>query len=173
VTRVARRWARLGVAGALATLALTACAGRRIEDGVFYSPKGYRVSLPGPEWTVVDSSRADLELRHRDGAAGMLVNAACDDEVVSRPPARLSAQLLAGVRARRVIERGTVALNGQPATHAVVEGHALEDGPTLRVETYTVTDQRCVYDLVYATPAADFAARRGDFARFLASFRTE
>jgi hypothetical protein len=173
VTRLGARWARLGAAGALATLALAACGGRRIESGVFYSPKGYRVTIPGPDWIVIDSSRADLEIRHRGGAAGMLVNAACADEVVRRPPARLSAQLLAAVRGRRVLERGDLALNGRPAAHLLVEGQTEEDGPAFRVETYTVNDQRCVYDLVYATPAADFAARRGDFARFIASFTTE
>ncbi|MGH7303603.1 MAG: hypothetical protein ACRELZ_09955, partial [Candidatus Rokuibacteriota bacterium] len=56
-------------------LALTGCAGRRIENGVYHSPKGYRLSLPGSEWSVAKESKADLELRHQDGMAAMLVNA--------------------------------------------------------------------------------------------------
>ena len=163
----------LSAASALATLALAGCAGRRIEDGVFHSPTGYRVAIPGPEWTIVESSRADLELRHRDGGAGMLANAGCAEEVARRPPARLSMHLLAGLGSRTVLERGEVALAGRPAAHAVVEARAEGAASRVRIETYTLTDGRCVYDFIYAADVAAFAARRGDFTRFLGSFTTE
>src|SRR5205085_11033078 len=78
---------RRAVALAAATLALGACAGKRIEHGIFHAPSGYRVALP-PDgaWRIVDDSRADLELRHRTAAAGMLVNGACDPGVARRGP---------------------------------------------------------------------------------------
>ena len=63
-----------------AIVALAGCgAGRRIENGVYHSTKGYRVTVPGADWVVADASRADLELRHRDGAAAMLANAQCGE----------------------------------------------------------------------------------------------
>lgn len=164
----------VGLAGALAAgVALMGCAGRSIEGGVYRSPKGYRVTLPGPDWTLVESSRADLELRHRDGRAGMLANAACGEAITRRSPDALTTQLLAGLRARTMLERGQVSLNGHPAAHALVEARAAAGRPALRIETYTVTGPRCVYDLIYAAPAEAFAAGRPDFERLLATFATE
>lgn len=173
MTHVNERWTALGAASALAMLALAGCAGRRIEGGVFHSPKGYRVAIPGPEWTIVESSRADLELRHRDGGAGILANAGCTPEVARRAPALLTMHLLIGLRERKVLERGEVALAGRPAAHAVVEARADGAAAPVRIETYTLNDGRCVYDFAYAADVAAFAARRGDFTRFLDSFTTE
>lgn len=163
----------LGVASALAMLTLAGCAGRRIEGGMFYSPKGYRVAIPGPEWTLVESSQADLELRHGDGGAAMLANAGCTEDMARRPPVRLTAHLLAGLRDRTVLERGEVMLAGRRAAHAVLETRANGAASPVRIETYILTDGRCVYDFVYAADVSAFAARRPDFTRFLDSFTAE
>ena len=40
------------------------CAVKRIENGVYHSPKGYRVAVPNAQWTLVDEGPADLALRH-------------------------------------------------------------------------------------------------------------
>lgn len=170
---VNERWMAVGAASALAMLALAACAGRRIEGGVFHSSKGYRVAIPGPEWAIVESSGADLELRHRDGAAGILANAGCSDGIARRPAIRLSTHLLAGLKGRTVLERGEVALAGRPAAHAVVEARVDAAAAPVRIETYTLNDGRCVYDLVYAADVSAFADRRPDFTRFLSSFSME
>jgi hypothetical protein len=164
--------AALGAVGALATL-LTGCAGRRVEGGVFHSSKGYRVALPGPEWTVVDSSRADLELRHQTEVAGMLINAACADAEARRPPSRLAAHLLAGLRGRTVLERADAVVAGRPAARAVLEARAGADGAPLRIETYTLTDGGCVYDLIYAAESPVFEAGHAAFERFVGSFSRE
>ena len=59
--------ARAGRAALVATVAiltwLAGCAGRRLDNGVYRSEHGYRVTVPGPDWKVVESSGADLELR--------------------------------------------------------------------------------------------------------------
>jgi hypothetical protein len=149
---------------------LSGCAGRRITDGVFKATKGYRVSVPGPDWAVVDSSRADLELRHRDGSAAMLVNAVCDRRATTRSAGALAQQLLAGLRDREMIERGEVSVNGRRGARMVVEAQAGGPGSRVRIEIVTLADARCVYDLIYAAPGATFADRYADFDRFLASF---
>lgn len=155
----------MGVAGG--------CAGRRLDDGLFRSPKGYRVAVPGPEWAVVEDSPADLELRHRDGRAGMAVHALCDEARARRPLGRLERQLLAGLRERAVLSREGISLGGLPARRAVLEAAAGPGGPRLRIETYTVSDGRCVWDLLYAAPADRFPAGRGAFQRFVDSFARE
>ncbi len=163
----------VGLAGALAALALaTGCSVRRIEQGVYHSPKGYRVTLPGPGWEVVDASRADLEVRRRDGAAGMVAHATCGD-AARRSPSALVGALLAGLRDRRLLEREQVSLDGRPASHAVVEARGAPRSGPVRIETYTVVGERCVYDLLYAAPPDAFDTWRGDFRGFAASFRTE
>ena len=155
------------------TVALLAgCAGQRIEAGVFRSPKGYHVTIPGADWVLVDESRADLELRHREGAAGMLANATCTAEARRRSARVLIRQLVAGLRERTLLERGEVALDGRPATRTLMEAGGA-DGQRMRVESYVLADERCVYDLIYAAPAAAFGARHDDFERFIETFRTE
>ncbi len=160
--------ARRGAAFVLAALALGGCAIGRIENGVYHSTKGYRVAVPGSDWTVVDSSAADLELRHR-GGAGILANASCD--APSAAPSKVLAMRLAfGLRNRVSLERDEVAVNGWPAAHAVLEGSADAGEPPMRVETYVLKHGGCVYDLVYAASPEAFERWRGDFARFVGSF---
>lgn len=156
----------------LAAALLAGCAGQRIEGGVFRSPKGYHVTIPGADWTVVDKSRADLQLRHREGAAGMLANATCTAGA-ARPPDRvLSRQLTAGLRERTVLERHEVSVDGRVGTRTLLEAAGAE-GHRVRVETYLMSDARCVYDLIYAAPVEDFEARHSDFERFIETFGTE
>jgi len=49
-------------------MALGGCATPGIVDGVYHSPSGYRVTLPGEAWEVATDTRANLELRHRSSA---------------------------------------------------------------------------------------------------------
>lgn len=164
----------LGVgAVALAAVLLAAgCAGRRIERGVYHSPKGYRLTIPGPDWRVVEASRADLELRHAGGDAGILAHATCGAAARRSAPA-LERELLAGLRARRVVERAEVSVNGYPGAHAVVEAARDADGEPVRIAVYTLRGRQCVWDLIYAAPAARFDRWRADFERFVGSFEAE
>ena len=66
----------LGVLPAI--LVVSGCAMKRIEHGIYHSPKGYRVTTPSAQWVPVDDSPADLELRHRSASAGMAANAVCE-----------------------------------------------------------------------------------------------
>src|SRR5262249_19237669 len=110
-------------AAALAgALAVAACAGPTIDNGIFRAPSGYRVTLPRDGWSVDRDSGADLELRHQSGSAAMLVNGVCDVPAVGRRPDVLVRQLLLGLRDRKVIESGEVLVNGRTATHTLMEG---------------------------------------------------
>jgi hypothetical protein len=165
---------RRTVALAAATLALGACAGKRIEHGIFHAPTGYRVTLP-PDggWRIVDESRADLELRHRTESAGMLVNGACDPALARRTPEVLDLHLLMGLRDRVEIERGEVPVDGRVAAHRLLEGRMRQSEERVRVETYTLRSERCVWDLILVAAPEAFDDARGDFQRFVASFAGE
>jgi hypothetical protein len=156
-----------------AVIAFTGCAGRRIENGVYHSDKGYRLTLPGPDWSVAADSKADLELRHQDGLAAMLANAECDDRAKSRSAGLLLGQLLIGLHDRATIEQNEVSVNGQQALHRVLDGRVAADGAPTRIEAYVLKDQGCVYDFAYAAPPASFEAWRADFRRFVESFAQE
>jgi len=165
---------RRAAALAAATLALGACAGKRIVQGVFHAPSGYRIALP-PDgaWRIVDDSRADLELRHRWAPAGMLVNGVCDPAVAQRGAGILARHLLLGMRERVEIERGDVPVNGRVASHRLLEGRMRQSEDRVRVESYTLKDERCVYDLLFVAAPEAFEAERGDFRRFVESFAGE
>jgi hypothetical protein len=156
-----------------AVIAFTGCAGRRIENGVYHSDKGYRLTVPGPDWSVAADSKADLELRHQDGLAAMLANAECDDRAKSRSAGLLLGQLLIGLHDRATIEQNEVSVNGQQALHRVLDGRVAADGAPTRIEAYVLKDQGCVYDFAYAAPPGSFEAWRADFRRFVESFAKE
>jgi hypothetical protein len=166
------------VRAALAVVAVVAllvgCSARGLAPGgVFRSDKGYRVAIPGEAWAVVDGDPTDLHIRHRSGDAGILVHAACDPMWAARPPSILRRHLLVGLKDRNVLEQHAVTLAGKPA-HRVLLDAALETGAgRMRIEAWTMTDGRCVYDLAYAAPAAQFGAWHEDFARVLGSFTVE
>ena len=156
-----------------AVIAFTGCAGRRIENGVYHSDKGYRLTLPGPDWSVAADSKADLELRHQDGLAAMLANAECDDRAKSRSAGLLLGQLLIGLHDRATIEQNEVSLDGRQVLHRVLDGRVAADSAPTRIEAYVLKDQSCVYDFAYAAPPAAFEAWRADFRRFVESFAKE
>jgi hypothetical protein len=165
--------ARRAAALAAAALTLGACAGRRIEHGVYHAPSGYRVKLPSDGWDVVDGSGADLELRHQAAPAGMLANALCDARVARHSRDVLTRQLLLGLRDRVDVETNDVSVNGQMAFHRLLEGRMRDSDERVRIESYTLKNDRCVYDLLYVAPPATFEAGRPAFHRFVESFDEE
>ena len=158
---------------AVLALATSACAGRRLVDGVYHAASGYRVTVPGPSWRVEPDSRADLELRQPDEPVGMLANAVCDPAVVRRGWDVLSQHLLIGMRDRVVVESGEAPVNGRVASHQVLEGRMRQSGERVRIESYTLKGERCVYDLLYVAPPGAFDRWRSDFQRFVESFAGE
>ena len=154
-------------------LLVCGCAVKRIENGVYHSPKGYRVAVPNAQWTLVNEGPADLTLRHHGSAAGMAINAVCEGAAPRRAPAVLARQLQIGLRDRRVIERTSVEVGGRPASRVVVEGRLEDSTDSVRIESFSMTNARCLYDFLYVAPPAAFAATRGDFASFVDSFETE
>jgi hypothetical protein len=167
-------WARrAGVAAA--ALALVACAspGPRIERGTFRVPERFRISVPGPQWEAVSEARADLELRHHAGDAGLLANAECGGRHARADLRGLTRRLFVGFRGREVLETGVTEVAGLPAAHAVVEGRVTGEERRVRVEAFIIKTEGCVYDLVYVAPTDAFAERRPDFERFVASFVKE
>lgn len=154
-------------------LALAACAGHRIVDGVYHSARGYRVTLPGEAWQVEPDTRADLELRHRTAPAGMLANAVCDPAFARRGWDVLALQLLVEIRGRTTLAQDEAPVAGRPASHRVMEGRMRDSDERVRVESYTVKGPRCVYDLLYVAAPDAFDTWRGDFQRFVASFAGE
>lgn len=155
-----------------ATVTLAGCAGARIVDGVYQSPKGYQVAVPSGDWTITTRGRADVELRHRTEPVGMLVHATCGDVPSRATLDVLARHLLIGLRDRAVVSAEEISLNGKVARHAVVDGR-LGDAEAVRVELYVVRGTRCVYDLLYAASRPSFDDWRPGFQRLVETFQTE
>jgi hypothetical protein len=170
--------ARAGRAALLTVVAVAAavagCAGRRLDNGVYHSEHGYRVTVPGDGWTVGNASPAELELRRTDGRrAGMLAAATCQGGTARRRHADLERQLLLGLRDRETLEEAEASLAGRRGVHLVVEGRMRDSNERVRIESYTLKDGRCVIDLLYVAPPDAFESSRPDFGRFVDSFATE
>jgi hypothetical protein len=55
----------------------------------------------------------------------------------------------------------------------VLEGRMQDGGDRVRIESYTLKDERCVYDLLYVAAPGAFDDWRADFRRFVDSFAGE
>jgi len=117
-------WKRVWLGVLPAIILVSGCAVKRLDNGVYHSSKGYRVTTPSPQWLLVDDSPADLELRHRSVSAGMATHAVCEERTIRRSSHILARQLLVGIRDRSVIARGEVDVAGRPAVRAVVDARA-------------------------------------------------
>ena len=152
----------------LAAALVVGCSASHIENGIFYSAKGFRVSLPPQGWAVKPGGPAELELQRGDPAGGMLADATCDDKTAGRPLNVLSRHLTFGLKDRVPEEGGTLTVDGRPAQRSVVRGSL--DGTAIGVEAVVIKGERCVYDFLYVAPAASFETGRGDFRAFVESF---
>jgi hypothetical protein len=160
-----RRAAPLALAMILAACATTT---GRIENGVFYSSKGYQVRLPNEGWRVEHNGQADLELRRKAPPGGMLANATCDGREVGRPADVLARHLTFGLTHRETLQSARSEAGGRQAVRTIVRGTTA--GAEVTVEAVVIKDGRCVYDFLYVAPVAAFEAGRGDFEAFVGSF---
>lgn len=166
--------ARLALSALGLTLVLGGCstaAVGRVENGVFISPKGYRVKLPRDGWRVEPGSAADLELKRNTPKLGMLVHATCEGHEVDRPLPVLARHLTFGLKPRETVEQDTRDVNGRPAAHSVVRGSL--DGVEVAVEAIVVKGSRCVHDFLYVAPTPEFESGRRDFDALVGSFSEE
>jgi len=151
----------------------TACATAtgRVENGVYHSAKGYRVTLPASGWTVDSAPRADLALQGDARSGGMLVDATCGGRETARSLDVLTRHLTFGLTKRDVIEHGTTTVGGREAAHSVVRGMA--DGQDVTVEALVMRAEPCVHDFLYVAPTGAFEAGRPAFRALVESFSLE
>lgn len=150
----------------LAALVASCATASRIENGRFYSPKGYSVQLPSG-WRVA-AGDADLDLWRASPSGGMLADATCAGRESARPLPVLSRHLLFGLTHPETVESDDRTINGWPASHRVMRGTV--DGREVAVEAVVVKGDRCVHDFLYVAPVGEFEAGRAEFAAFVDSF---
>ncbi len=123
---------------------------------------------PAQGWEVAAGGRGDLEVRRPGSRAGILLNATCEGKAPMRSLAVLARHLTFGIQGREVIEQGALTVAGHDALRVLLRGRL--DGAPIQVEAYVVKGERCVYDLVYVAPPAEFAARAEEFRALVGSF---
>lgn len=152
-------------------LAGCATATGRIENGMFHSAKGYRVTLPQSGWKVEPGTRADLALQSEARPGGMVVDATCGGREASRPLDVLTRHLTFGLTRRDVLENDTATVAGREAAHSVVRG--LAQGRDVTVEAMVVRAEPCVHDFLYVAPTEVFDAGRPAFRTLVESLALE
>jgi hypothetical protein len=145
-------------------LVLAGCGGVRdgaARDGAF------RIGPLPPSWQRVPGDGVAFHDPTAD--AMILVNASCR-ESLDAPLTALRSGLLLGLTDRRVLEEREAMLAGRAALRSEVAARL--DGVPVRLTTYVLKKDGCVYDLVYAAPPDRFGGRSADFERFVAQFST-
>ena len=150
-------------------LALTACAGARLDGNVYRDgPVRFRVGDVPAAWRRIDAEGARLAFRDDASGATVLVNARCGADAVDAPLAALTAHLFLMFTERTLGEQVLVPMDGREALHTVAT--AKLDGVPRGFDAYVLKKDGCVYDLVRIGPAAEPAAARAPFRAFVAGF---
>ena len=93
---------------------------------------------------------------------------------MGRPVEALRREILAGFSDRDVQVRDAV-VGGRSRGRRTWSWTGRSSGPgeRVRVELFVLKGDRCVYDLFYAAPPADFARWQADFQRLVGTFTLE
>jgi len=135
-------------------LVQAACSGKQYSNGVFEDKKNaYRVEDPGKGWQRIESEDTDLAFFNDGLNAVIMVNSTCDD-YKDAPASALTGHLYIGIEERKVLEQQKIKLDGREAIYTLVEGKL--DGVPVKVATYVLVKNYCIYDLAYSAPPAAF-----------------
>ena len=139
---------------AVSLLATEGCSHGKVRDGVYLAPgERYRISLPGKSWKRVSGDGADLVLTSREAGASILTSTLCGRYTEAGLDV-LSRNLFLGMRDRRILERGTVALPAGAAERLQVQARL--EGTVFRAEAYTLRRAACIHDFVYLSLPESF-----------------
>lgn len=147
---------------------LSGCSASRIENGVFFSNKGYHVTLPLVGWQVVKNHEADLVLEAPSRHAVMAAHASCGGVLPSRDLPILARHFRFGVGGLTLLEQKSVTVAGHSGLRSRFLGSL--DGARVEIEHYVLKAGQCVHDLIYAAPPEEFSKGREEFSRFIGSF---
>jgi len=135
-------------------LIVSACSGKQYRNGVFEDKKNaYRIEAPGKAWKQIESEDTNLAFFNDSLNAVIMVNSTCD-EYKDAPASALTGHLFIGIEDRKVLEQQKVMLDGREAVYTLVEGKL--DGAPVKLATYVLVKNYCIYDLAYSAPPASF-----------------
>lgn len=154
-----------------ATLSASACAqGQALVGPRHTTYRGkdaaYRVGALPPSWRKVRIGDVQIAFHHERGGA-IAASGRCGERD-DAPLDVLVNHLIMGLDRRREISREPITLDGRRALRAQLTGEL--DGVTVAMELVVLNKDGCTYDLQLVADPAVFAARRQDFAGFLAGF---
>lgn len=147
---------------------LSGCSASRIENGVFFSNKGYHVALPLIGWQVATNQEADLVLEAPRRHAVMAAHASCGGVLPTRDLPILARHLRFGVERLALIEQKTAAVAGHSGLRSRFLGSL--EGSSVEIEHYVLKAGGCVHDLIYAAPPEEFSKGQDEFSKFVGSF---
>lgn len=131
------------------------------------APKAdYRVGALEGKWQRFTVNGGDVAFKHKDGGT-IFANRMCKD-VDDVPLDVLTNHLFFDMQVDREISREEITLAGRLAlrTHVIAE----LDGVPVELDLVVVKKDGCTYDMALVADRDAFAARRGDFDRFLKGF---
>lgn len=151
-----------------------------IVNGTFTNPqKTYRVVLPKEGWSLLRQGMGEDLAMWNSGADG-------DGKQVPRtyPPSFaiishrreygklpldvLQTHLFIGIKHRKILSKQYVTLSEQKALHTILIGEV--NGSEVKINSYVVTRNGWVYDLVYWAYPNHFDKALGDFEEMVRSF---
>ena len=144
---------------------LASCASGKVVDSFYLDQaKGFKVPFLQEPWRRIAVPDVELAFRDEETEAVIALFSSCGSE--GRAPLNvLAKRLFFGIKERKLLERRPLSLNGAEAIHTILQGKLKEE--EVKVSSYVVKRDECVYDLVYMAPPDRFEAKLLDFESFV------
>lgn len=148
----------------LFALLLTSCISGKVRDGLYLDEaRGFKVPFLQEGWRRIELPEVALAFQDEAEKATIALFLSCEGE--GKVPLKvLARRLFFGLRDRRVLEQRTLSLNGAEAIQTLLQGRL--EGEEVKVSSYVVRGDGCLYDLIYFAKPEAFDERLGDFERF-------
>jgi hypothetical protein len=127
----------------------------------------YDLGAPGDGWHVVQPGGADKAWYNADLSASIYADSNCGARYDDAPLGRLIDSLSLGVAGQKVREEARN-LDGREALLRVFDGSL--DGVAVRVGALALKKDKCVYDVIYIAPPANFDAGEAAFEAVVSAF---
>lgn len=152
---------------AITTLFVISCVSTHYSNGLLKTrDTQYQIAEPKDTWKAISIKGIDRAWMNADKAT-LMINSSCHE---SSDPSliALTGHLLIGMTDQQIIEQKTIPSSGREALESTVSVKI--DGVERQMKIFVLKKDKCIYDIVLASPKSTFDIAVSDFDTLIASF---